>query len=85
MYGPNKLEHLTTLGWESFTLTNTLAYWPIPKLQRKWSVVNTGHYSQYFIFFIIFIWVLYARVLGYTRLERLYNDKHSSLFGLFLN
>jgi hypothetical protein len=25
--GRNKLEHLVTLGWKGFSVTNTIAYW----------------------------------------------------------
>jgi len=40
-----------------------------------------GLYSQHFIFFVTFYWAQKARVVYYTRLERLVRDKHSSLVG----
>ncbi len=42
---------------------------------------DQGAYSQHFIFFITCHWTKLARVLHYTRLERLAWDKHSSLLG----
>ncbi len=38
-----------------------------------------GPCSQHFIFFLIYEWAQYARVLHHTRLERLASEKHSSL------
>jgi len=42
MNEPNKLECYIMLGWKAFPWTNSLAYWTMYKLQRKWSVVNTA-------------------------------------------
>ncbi len=42
-----------------------------------------GAYSQDIIFFVTYEWAYEARVLHYTRQERLASDKHSSLLGLF--
>jgi hypothetical protein len=42
-------------------------------------------FSQRFIFFITYEWYQYARVLNYTKLERLASDKHFSLLGPFIS
>jgi len=34
----NELEFYITLGWKGLPQTNTLAFWPISKLRRKWSI-----------------------------------------------
>jgi hypothetical protein len=38
----NKLECHITHGWKGLPRNNTLAYWALCKLQRKWRVVNTA-------------------------------------------
>ncbi len=38
-----------------------------------------GSISQNFIFFITYVWAKWARVLHYSRLEKLIRDKHSML------
>ncbi len=35
MYGPNKVEHFTTLGQNGLPITNTLAYWALTKVTQK--------------------------------------------------
>jgi len=42
-------------------------------------------YSRHLIFFITYEWAQYARVFHYNRLERLAKEKHSRLFGQFVN
>ncbi len=44
-----------------------------------------GAYSQHFIFFVTYHWAQKARVLHYTRLERLARGKHSSLLDPFVS
>jgi hypothetical protein len=39
--GPDKLACYLTQSWKGFSGTNALAFGPIHKLGRKWSVVNT--------------------------------------------
>jgi hypothetical protein len=54
MHRPNKLKRCITLGWKGFPGTNTLAYWPISKIQRKkylW-IQPQGPHLQPFIFFM---------------------------------
>jgi hypothetical protein len=60
---------------------------PFRRLRRKWSVVNTapGIVFTTLIFFVTYHWTQQARVLHYTRLERLARDKHSSLLGPFVS
>jgi hypothetical protein len=41
--------------------------------------------SQHLIFFVTYEWAQYARVLIYTRPERLASNKHSGLSGLFIS
>ncbi len=40
-----------------------------------------GPYSQHFTFFVSYKWALKARVLHYTRLERIASNKHPGLIG----
>ncbi len=42
-------------------------------------------YLQHFIFFVAYEWAQQARVLDYTRLERLACDKNSSLLGKLIS
>jgi hypothetical protein len=62
-----------------------LARYKHSNLQRKWSVVNVdlGEYLQNFIFFVSYKWAQSARVLYYSRFEKLARYKHSSLMGPF--
>jgi len=46
---------------------------------------DQGPYSQHFIFSVTYESAQLVRVLHYTRLKRLSNDKHSSLLGTFIN
>jgi hypothetical protein len=45
--------------------------------------MNTGTYLQHFILFETYKWALQVGVLHYTRLERFFRDKDSSLLRLF--
>jgi hypothetical protein len=66
-------------------MANTLAY--------KSSVLSTpisgyivlGPYSQHFTFFTTYEWAQLARVLHYTRMERISRGKRSSLSGAFIS
>jgi len=42
-------------------------------------------YSRHLILFLTYEWAQYARVLHYTRLEKLAEDKHYSLLGPFMS
>ncbi len=55
------------------------------KLLQKWGTLlrAQGHYSQHLISFVTYEWTHEARVLDYTRLDRLARDKHSSLLDPF--
>ncbi len=47
-------------------------------------ILLQGPYSQHFIFFLTDKWAYEARVLYYTMVEKLANDKHSSLLVQFV-
>jgi hypothetical protein len=44
-----------------------------------------GLYSQHLIIFVAYEWAQQARELDYTRPERLFSDKTSSLLGPFVS
>ncbi len=46
---------------------------------------NLGPFSHHFIFFTTYEWAQQARVLHNTLLERLANNKNSSLLGPFVS
>ncbi len=46
---------------------------------------SEGLYSQYFNVFVAYEWAQSAVVLHYTRLEKLAEDKHSSLLALLIS
>ncbi len=78
-----KVENLEGEGRRIF-LYFLLLVLHLPKLPKSQNA-NNGSYSQHFIFFVTCEWVQQARVLQYTRLERLARDKHSSLLGPFVS
>ncbi len=53
--------------------------------QKTFLAPHQWPYSSHFIFFVTYEWVQIARMLHYTRQERLPMDKHPSLLGLFIS
>jgi hypothetical protein len=54
----NKLECYIALSWKGLPWKNTLAYLVHSQVTKKIFFVNVGLYSQCFIFFITYKWVL---------------------------
>ncbi len=73
--------------FKSMKGANTLAHFvPLTKTKTKTKVIlprHNGLHSQQFIFFVTYEWNQEARVLHYTRLERLASDKNFSLVDPF--
>ncbi len=61
-------------------MTNVLGYYSIVS-----RCIVQGSYSQHFIFFVTYEWDQYSRLFQYTNLERLANDKSTSLLGPLVN
>jgi hypothetical protein len=74
--------HYCFLRRKKVTSVSSIHRFLLPlKLLQKWCILlwAQGIYSQHFISFVTYQWSHEARVLHYTRLDRLARDKHSSL------